>query len=150
MGFGAWQHRTDEMNLTPPRLIGALQRGWRALLRDDRAALLLEAIVGVTVLITVAGATLVGLSASQRVRVTLVRQAFAENLVRNQMEYIFNLSYHTSTAAYSTITSTPSGYSVLAAQELVDASDTGLQKISVTVFHEGENILVVETLRSND
>ena len=147
----------DEINLKPPILKGALKRGCRAgllrcraLLRDDRAALLLEAIVGVTVLITVAGSTLVGLSASQRVRVTLDRQAFAENLVRNQMEYIISLSYHTSTNAYPTITSTPSGYSVLAAQELVDASDDDLQKISVTVTHEGESILVVDTLRSND
>ncbi len=39
---------------------------------------------------------------------------------------------------------------MLAAQELVDASDDDLQKISVTVTHEGESILVVETLRSND
>ena len=125
------------------------QRRCRRFLRDLRGVVLLETVIAVTVLLTISASTLIAFSATQRARGAVERSATAENVVRNQMEYIFNQKYHSSTAAYTSVTSTPEGYSVVANQEIV-SGDSQLQKISVTVSHDGVTLFTVETLRFND
>ena len=118
---------------------------------DSHGALLLETLIAVTVMISVASAAMVGLSATQRTRTNLENQAMAENILRNQMEYIFAFPYQTTSAQYQAIT-VPSGYQVSNVQtveELV-AGNSDLQKITVTVSHNGSELLVLETYRTNE
>ena len=144
------QHRGQ----TPGRIAAALARG-RAMVADSTAALLLETIIAVSVFVMIAGATLTGATMIQRGRATLERQAIAENLLRNQMEYVFSLPYKspTSTFVYSfpTPTSIPSGYSVSVVATTTDAfpTDGNIKKIVVTVKRDAETVLQVETFRTN-
>ena len=98
---------------------------------------------------TVGISALAGLSASQIVRANLDRHATIENLARNQIEYVFDQAYHTTTPSYSKVTDLSPGYEVTAEQALVDG-DANLQKITITVVHNGEQVLVLETYRNND
>ena len=94
---------------------------------------------------------MVGLSATQRVRVDLERQAMTENILRNQMEYIFSFPYQTTSAQYQAIT-VPSGYQVSNVQQVEElvAGNSDLQKITVTVSYNGSELLVLETYRTNE
>ena len=140
-----------EMIAFSQRRLSAALRRLRVLLRDSSGVSLLESIVAVTVFTMVGGATLVGLSAIQRVRVNLERQAMAENIARNQMEYIFSLDYQTTISQYSS-TTVPSGYHVTNVQQVEEIieGDSNLQKITVTVSLDGEELLVLETYRTNE
>ena len=136
---------------------GARGRG-HALVSDSRASLLVESIIATTIFVMISGTALIGVSAAQAVRGTIQRQSVAETLVRNQMEYISSLAYQTWPYTYSTstspsglITSTPAGYSVSAVSTSTPqfASDADFAKIVVTVSFGGEELISVETLRSN-
>ena len=118
---------------------------------DNHGALLLETLIAVTVMMSVASAAMVGLSATQRTRVSLERQAMAENILRNQMEYIFSFPYQTTTVQYQAIT-VPSGYQVSNVQQVEElvAGNSDLQKITVTVSYNGSELLVLETYRTNE
>ena len=128
---------------------------------DSAGALLMETVIAVTIFITVSSAAVVGVSTAQRARASIERSATAENLVRNQMEYLFSLQYQTwpytyltSTSPAGLITSTPSGYSVsaatIASTSTADfATDPTFEKVIVTVSHRGQEILQVETFRSS-
>jgi len=129
----------------------ALLRRWIPGISDSHGALLLETLIAVTVMISVATATMVGLSATQKVRTDLERQAMAENIVRNQMEYIWSFPYQTTSAQYQ-VTTVPSGYQVSNVQQVEEliAGNSNLQKITVTVSHDGSELLVLETYRTNE
>ena len=90
----------------PTALHELIGRGWRdarrrclRVHRDLRGVVLLETVIAVTVLLTISASTLIAFSATQRARGAVDRSAAAENVVRNQMEYIFNQKYHSSTTA---------------------------------------------------
>ena len=139
---GSWQP------FAPHRAISVARR-LRSLIADGKGVLMLETIVGVTVLSVLATAALIGLSATQRARGNIDRQAIAENLARNQMEYVFSQTYQTASTDYSAVTSFPDGYSVASTQELVDG-DSDLQKITTTIIKGGRTLISLETYRANE
>ena len=135
----------------------ALSRRLRVTLPDSTGALMIEAVIGVTVMVSLAAAALVGLSATQRARLTIDTQAIAENIVRNQMEDSFSRTYTAWPNPYPSLLATqssryPSEYSVAVTTEEVTAfsGDPDIQKVVVTVSKGNEVILVVETLRGNN
>lgn len=112
---------------------------------------MVEMIVSVTVLITLTTSTLIGVSAAQQARVKLDRQALAENIARNQMEFIFSLDYLTSTGLYSTTNLWPSEFQVTATSTVeTQTTSTDLQRIRVRILLEGEELLQLDTFRFND
>ena len=133
----------------PLHMVNLIRRRLYGVVGASRAAVLLEAVVGVTVLVTIAGASLMGLSATLKARTILDRDAAVENIIRNQMEAVFQGSYLTSTGFYPASVNIPAGYSVTASQAAV-SGDMKLQKITVTVSYGNKDLLVVETLRNND
>ena len=104
-----------------------------------------------TVFTTVGITALVGLQSTQQARLRLERQANAENVIRNQMEYLVSVDYQnpTSTTPYLSITTTPSGYSVVVETEPFPegSTDPDVEKITVRVSEGGSEILAVETVR---
>ena len=62
-------------------------------LRSEHGVLLIETFVALTILVTLVSATLIGARTAQRVRLMVERQANAETVARNQMEYVFSLPY---------------------------------------------------------
>ena len=139
--------------VSSPSALTRFRRRVHATLRDNTGALLLETIVAVTVFTTVGITALVGLQSTQQARLRLERQANAENVIRNQMEYLVSVDYQnpTSTTPYLSITTTPSGYSVVVETEPFPegSTDPDVEKITVRVSEGGSEILAVETVRIN-
>ena len=131
-------------------LMSGLRRVVTAL-RGRGGMFIIETVLAVTVFVTVAGAALVGLTTIQRARATLERQAIAEILVRNQMEYIFSLDYHTTTGLYSTSNLWPSEFQVTATSTVeTQTTSTDLQRVRVRILFEGEELIQLDTFRYND
>lgn len=68
----------------------------------------------------------------------------AENLARSQLEYTKSQSYLTPPASYATVTPSPGGYSVAVDAVSIPATDSGIEKITVTVSRDGKTLLQVE------
>jgi 2-amino-4-hydroxy-6-hydroxymethyldihydropteridine diphosphokinase len=96
--------------------------------------------------------------ASPVARTGIDREAIAENIARNQMEYVFGLPYQTPAYTYTVatspsglVTSTSPGYTVSAVATSSDPflADPNFSKIIVTVSRDGNSVKTLETFRSN-
>jgi len=114
----------------------------------ESGALLVETVVAVMVFTAVGTAVLTGLSTSQTSSGKTERQSIAENIARNQMEYVASLPYQPPPHTYPSV-GVPAGYSVTA-QAIEDVpGDTNIEKVVVTINFEGQVILSLETFRTN-
>jgi hypothetical protein len=114
----------------------------------ERGGLLAETVVAVMVFTAVGTAVLTGLSTTQVSGSHTWRQSVAENIARNQMEYVASLPYQPPPYSYPLV-SLPAGYAVTADATFDIPGDTNIQRITVTVSYEGDVVLVLETFRSN-
>ncbi|HLF05299.1 MAG TPA: hypothetical protein VI855_08795 [Dehalococcoidia bacterium] len=129
------------------------RQGWtfrpRSLLRDSRGSILLETAIASIVFALVGTAVLSGLSVMHRTGAMVEGHSVAENVARNQMEYVFTLPYQEWPATYPTMSAEiPNGYTVTALGEEYVAGDLDVQKVVVTAARDGEGILTIETVRS--
>ena len=113
----------------------------------SRGGLIVEAVVSITVFTIVGSGVLAAVSTTQIAGAQVERQSIGENIARNQMEYIFSLPYQNPPSAYPTIVA-PSGYSVTATAEEKEPSVVAIAKIVVTVSQDGQEVLIVETYRT--
>lgn len=121
---------------------------------------LMETIIALAMFSSAGTAVLLGVGAAHTSSDRVTASAIAENLARNQMEYVSSLDFLTSPypKTYASIAddtdinlSIPTGYVVTAKAQTYVASDgfTGsIQKVVVTVTRDGTSILVLESLRS--
>ena len=117
---------------------------------DSRGALLLDSVVAIGVFAMVGAAVLAGVSSSRSAGVTLEYKATAEEIGRNQMEYIFTLPYQDHLSdPYPTLVA-PQGYSVTVVTNEFKTGDTDIERIIVTVFHGSQKTLLLETLRAKE
>lgn len=119
----------------------------RALLSDRSGGLMVEAVVSMLLLTVLGTATMAGLSTTHVSGANTEEQAIAENIARNQMEYILTQAYKDPPASYLAITP-PSGYAVNADAVAFEVGDTSVEKIVVTVTRGGRTLLVLETIRT--
>ena len=135
-------------------------RWLRALTGDARGGPLMETIVALSVLTVVGTGVLLGISTIQTSDNSTEGQSVAENLARNEMANFFAQSYQATTSpTYSSITDLPPGYTVAITAEscptldpntgACGGSDSNIHKYVVTVSREGQQVLVLETLRAN-
>jgi type II secretory pathway pseudopilin PulG len=124
------------------------QRTTRRIAMDSRGNLLLETLVAITVFALVGGAVLSGMSTALDTGSMVEGQSVAEEIARNQMESVFNVSYQEPMSTpYPTIVP-PAGYAInLTADEYL-TGDVDIEMVVVTVSRDSENILVLETLRT--
>lgn len=138
--------------------MGVLNRSKRVLL-GARGSILLESVMAVLLFSVVGSAVLSGLSTVHRSSATTERQAVLENIARNQMNYLNSQPFVVAPFTYASSTcpgpaiNLPAGYSITCiAETYSDAYLTGddhLSKLVVTVDHEGQQQMVLETLRGN-
>ena len=127
----------------------------RTVALDSRGALLLETVVAIIVFALIGTTVLVGVSTARRAGVIVDNQSIAENLARNQMEYVFNQAYKSPPLSYASIADlpdndfdVPSDFGVTAAAVLRSGStDPDIETVRVTISHFGEELLVLETIR---
>jgi len=114
----------------------------------ESGATLLEAVVALAIVGTIAVTFLSGLAITSKAAFTADERATAERLAQSQMEWAKNSDYVYSTIQYSPAPM-PSGkdyinYSATIAAEPLHDPDDGIQKITVTVTRSGEGVITLE------
>ncbi len=130
----------------------------RTVALESRGGLLLETVVAIIVFALIGTTVLVGVSTARRSGEIVDKQSIAENVARNQMEYVFSRAYKAPPLSYASISDlpgndfkVPSGFTVTATAILRSGIvDPDVETVRVTVSHLGEQVLVVESIRGRD
>ncbi len=139
-------------------------RQWlRRLARNSRGFALLDTVMAVTIFAALGTALMVGIRTANISSGVVEDHSIAERLGRNQMEYVFTQPYLAPPAAYPSIQgasdftyTVESGLTVVANALVYSegdptiVTDTNIEKVVVTVSDATRDILVLETLRTND
>jgi type II secretory pathway pseudopilin PulG len=124
--------------------------GLGTLIRDSKGTVLLETVIATIVFALVGTAVMAGLSTMYQSGAITEAQSVAENVARNQMEFVFSQPYQEpQQTPYPTMTGIPAGYSVVTTLAFADSVDPDpeVEKITVTSRHNGQDILTLQTLR---
>ncbi len=118
-----------------------------------RGGMFIETILVVMIFSVVGTAVLSGISGTRSSGARTERQGFAENIARNQMEYIFTLPYQEPPSTYPLIDPSSQDYAgyAVSGQAFVDPDAGGnpnIERVVVAVSFGGETILSLETLRA--
>ena len=140
------------------QIVVAVRHHWHSvvswlkwLVGDCRGSPMVETIVAMTIFAVVGAAVLGGASTARRTGARIEITAIAESIARNQMENLFSLAYRDPNLSYATSTSAialPTGFGVTAVTQEQVAGDTNVERVVVTVTHDGEVVLTLETLRT--
>jgi len=125
--------------------------------RNEAGVSLIETLIALALLGMIAAPFLSGLATASKSTFIADERATAESLARSQMEHVKGQSYidyaEPGHDEYGLI-ATPANYSVEITTVPIDADtgqtsgeDNGIQKISVTVKHYDEPLLMVETYK---
>ena len=119
---------------------------------------LMEVVIALAMFSSAGTAVLLGVGVAHTSSDRSKASAVAENLARNQMEYVSSLSYVAPPGSYTSIAddpslniTLPSGFVVSAAAQTYLADDGfsgSIEKVVVTVTRDGQSIFVLESLRS--
>jgi Tfp pilus assembly protein PilV len=116
----------------------------RAALGGEHGIGLVEALISVAILGLALTALLSAVSTGSMAVSRTDERVTAENLARSQLEYTKSQPYQALPASYVTVTPSPDDYGVIVAAEPVPGGDDSIEKITVTVTRNGEDLLVVE------
>ena len=120
----------------------------KMLLQGQRGLGLVESLVAVAILGTAVTAFVVALSSGSIAVREQEEQVIAQGLAQTQLEYVKSCSYDTEATTYPTV-DTPEGYAISVAVSSVPDTDADIQKITVTISSEAEDILTVENYKVN-
>ena len=115
---------------------------------NEAGVTLLETLVALALLGIIAAVFLSGLSTTAKASLVIDKQTTAGSLARSQMEYVKTVGYVYEATEY-TAAPIPSSedyanYSVSIAAEPLNNPDDSIQKITVTVKHNGEEAITLE------
>ena len=129
----------------------------RLAIANSMGVTLLETVIALAMFSSAGTAVLMGVSAAHISSDRVEAHAIAENLARNQMEYVLSLEYVAPGGNYASVAddvildlNIPSGYSVSAVAEtyLADDGFTGsIENVVITVSRDAQSILILESLR---
>ena len=119
-----------------------MKKNW---FQDQRGIGLPEAIVSVAILGTAVVTFVAALSAGSIAVREGDQEVVVQRLARNQLEYIKSCPYDTT---YSTVDE-PEGYNISIDVGYTADNDADIQKVSVTVSRDGEDVLTVEDFKVN-
>jgi len=123
----------------------------RIFTRRESGITLIETVVALAIMGTIAVTFLSGLATTSKAAFIVDEQATAESLAQSQMEWTQNVDYVYSATQYSSA-SIPSGkdyinYSATITAEPLHNPDDGIQKITVTVKHFGETVIRLQSYK---
>lgn len=125
-------------------------RALRFPFQDSTGSILLETTVASIVFALVGTAVLSGLSTMYASGSLTEAQSVAENLARNQMEFVFNQPYREpQQTPYPTLGGVPTNYSVTTTVAYASTSSPNpeVALVTVTASHLGQTVLTIQTLR---
>ena len=117
---------------------------------NEKGFSLLETITALALFSIISFGFLTGLFTMTKATVVAKDRTVAENLARNELEYVKTLSYQYGAEYYqvSPALVVPPGWIVNPpVVSLVNESDNGVQKVTVTVKHNGEPVLSLFTYK---
>lgn len=116
---------------------------------------MIEVVVALALLGIITAAFLSGVATAARATLITDEQTTAESLARSEIEYIKSYSPYLSVGSNPTYPIDPSiplasGWSIQTpVVDLVHAIDDGIQKVTITVQHDGKTILSVTGYKVN-
>jgi type II secretory pathway pseudopilin PulG len=116
--------------------------------RDQTGLSLVETLVAVAILGTSVVAFVVALSAGSIAVGEQDEKVLAQGLVQTQLEYTKSYTYDSEATTYPTV-DTPESYVISVDVASVPNTDTDIQKITVTVSRDSENLITVEDYKVN-
>ena len=134
------------MNLN--KMYRPLSSRLQRMLRNQQGGLLFEVVVTLTVFGVLGTAVLGAVQTSYIGKRQFEADAEAENIIRRQLDYVWEQAYKVPGQTYLPITPPP-GYSVTVESLTWDSGSTDVSTVRVTVDHDGQQVKVFETLRSN-
>ena len=117
---------------------------------DSKGTILLETVIATIVFALVGTAVLAGLSTMYASWSKTEVQSVAENVARNQMEFLFSQPYREpQQTPYPTMSGIPANYSVATMVEFADSVDPDpeVERITITSRYDGQDILTLQTLQ---
>lgn len=130
------------------RWLGIIKSALRRLARGQRGGLLAETVLALGLFGVLGVAVLGGVQTSHIGKRQFEVQSTAENIVRNQLESVFEQNYKPPGETYDAVTA-QSGYSVDADSLTYDAVSTDVSIVRITVYYDGQPVKVFETVRTN-
>jgi type II secretory pathway pseudopilin PulG len=110
---------------------------------------LIEVLIALGILATVAVVFLVAMSTSSKAVIVGQEQVSAESLAKSQMEFIKQQNYRAD-QLYAKLDQIPAGYQIDIGVQRLDpkqeymGADEGLQKITVTITRSGKTVFTLE------
>ena len=104
----------------------------------------MEALIAVGILGLALTALLSALSTGSMAISRTEERVAAENLARSQLEYTKSQPYQALPVSYATVTPYPDDYAVAVTADVAPGGDSSIEKITVTVTRNGEELLVAE------
>ena len=120
----------------------------KILIQGQKGLGLVESLVAVAILGTAVTAFIVALSAGSIAVREQEEQVVAQGLAQTQLEYVKSYSYDAEATAYPTV-DMPEGYAISVEVSSVPDTDADIQKITVTISRQAEDILAVENYKVN-
>lgn len=120
----------------------------KAFFRDQRGLGLAESVVAVAILGVAGVVFVVALSAGSLAVGEHKKEVVAQRLVRSQLEYTKGYPYDPEATTYPMVT-VPADYSMSVMVSSVPGTDADIQKITVIVSREGEDLLTVADYKVN-
>lgn len=122
-------------------------------IRRESGVTLIETVVALAILFTIAVTFLSGLATTSRAVFSADERNTAQSLVQSQMEWAKSVDYVYDATEYSP-GPIPSGkdyinYSATIAVESLHYPDDGIQKITVTIKHSGKGIIKLEGYKAD-
>ena len=117
-------------------------------LQDESGLGLVETLAAVTILGAAVVAFIIALSTGSLSVRESSQEAVAQSLVRSQLEYIKNYTYNPAATTYPEIDA-EEGYDISVEVSSIPDTNTDIQKITVTISRDGEEILMVEDYKVN-
>ena len=117
-------------------------------LQSQSGMSLVETVVAIGILGIAITTFVTGLSTGSISVREMERQAITQRLARTQLEYVKSYAFEPGTATYPVV-STPEGYTVSVNVTAVTGGDTRIQKITVVVQMEGDDLLSIEDYKVN-
>jgi hypothetical protein len=123
-------------------------KGIKIWAKGERGLGVVESLAAVAVLGTAVVAFIVALSTGSIAAREVDQETVAQSLVRTQLEYIKSFPYDPAATTYPNV-DTPEGYTISVEVSSVPDTDTNIQKITVTISREKEEILTVADYKVN-
>lgn len=120
----------------------------RNILRSENGSSLMEMLVAVSIVGIALGVFITALSTGSRSVSALNEATVAQQLAQRQIEQLKSAAYDSTGTSYTLVTA-PSGYTIGLAVNSAIYADNKIQKLTVTISHNAQQVLVVENYKGN-